>query len=101
MEPLLEVAFSRLAPVRVPRYARYPLGDGQALSVLESIIHHHAVFSGGDNTNRTDEKSVCVRQNSVSSSASSGDTTEFAMNFFTASKERSVLTLLSPCIIFA
>lgn len=31
LEPLLSARFSMLAPVNVPRYAKYPLGNGQPL----------------------------------------------------------------------
>ncbi len=95
LEPLLEPAFSRLAPIRVPRYSRYPVGDGQALSVLESIINHHAVFAGDANGAKEGEKAAAGRQNSLSSSASSGDNTDFAMSFF-SSCECSTTFLSAP-----
>lgn len=35
LEPLLSARFSILAPVNVPRYAKYPLGNGQPLHLRE------------------------------------------------------------------
>lgn len=35
MEPLLSARFSMLAPVNVPRYAKYPLGNGQPYHLCE------------------------------------------------------------------
>jgi len=35
LEPLLSARFSILSPVNVPRYAKYPLGNGQPLHLCE------------------------------------------------------------------
>lgn len=35
LEPLLSARFSMLAPVNIPRYAKYPLGNGQPLHLCE------------------------------------------------------------------
>ncbi|UYV77743.1 PITPNM2, partial [Cordylochernes scorpioides] len=37
LEPLLSARFSQMAPVNVPRYQKYPLGDGQPTHLLEYI----------------------------------------------------------------
>lgn len=39
LEPLLSARFSILAPVNVPRYAKYPLGNGQPLHLCELPSH--------------------------------------------------------------
>ncbi|XP_022208491.2 protein retinal degeneration B isoform X3 [Drosophila obscura] len=49
LEPLLSARFSILSPVNVPRYAKYPLGNGQALHLLEVIQSHPQHFNDGNN----------------------------------------------------
>ncbi|XP_039499865.1 protein retinal degeneration B isoform X1 [Drosophila santomea] len=49
LEPLLSARFSILAPVNVPRYAKYPLGNGQPLHLLEVIQSHPQHFNDGNN----------------------------------------------------
>ncbi|ALC49367.1 vib [Drosophila busckii] len=47
LEPLLSARFSILSPVNVPRYAKYPLGNGQPLHLLEVIQSHPQHFNDG------------------------------------------------------
>ncbi|XP_013118765.2 protein retinal degeneration B isoform X1 [Stomoxys calcitrans] len=49
LEPLLSARFSMLPPVNIPRYAKYPLGNGQPLHLLEVIQSHPHHFSEGHN----------------------------------------------------
>ncbi|XP_015041504.2 protein retinal degeneration B isoform X2 [Drosophila pseudoobscura] len=49
LEPLLSARFSILSPVNVPRYAKYPLGSGQPLHLLEVIQSHPQHFNDGNN----------------------------------------------------
>lgn len=44
IEPLISGRFSRLAPVKVARYAKYPLGDGQPYHLLECIQSNAQLF---------------------------------------------------------
>uniref|UniRef100_A0A8C6TFI2 Membrane-associated phosphatidylinositol transfer protein 3 n=1 Tax=Neogobius melanostomus TaxID=47308 RepID=A0A8C6TFI2_9GOBI len=44
LEPLLQSVFHRLPPFAVPRYQRYPLGDGRTMLLDESIQGHFNVF---------------------------------------------------------
>lgn len=44
LEPLLQPVFHRLPPFAVPRYQRYPLGDGRTMLLDESIQGHCNVF---------------------------------------------------------
>lgn len=39
IEPLLSARFSMLPPVNIPRYAKYPLGNGQPYHLCKCIIH--------------------------------------------------------------
>ncbi|MEQ2246799.1 Membrane-associated phosphatidylinositol transfer protein 3 [Ilyodon furcidens] len=48
LEPLLQPLFHKLPPFAVPRYQRYPLGDGRSLLIAESIQTNPAVFLEGD-----------------------------------------------------
>ncbi|XP_050740641.1 protein retinal degeneration B isoform X2 [Drosophila biarmipes] len=48
LEPLLSARFSILSPVNVPRYAKYPLGNGQPLHLLEVIQSHPQHFNDGN-----------------------------------------------------
>ncbi|XP_029833726.2 protein retinal degeneration B isoform X2 [Ixodes scapularis] len=47
LEPLLSARFSQLPPVNVPRYQKYPLGDGQPLHLLEYLQSHAHLFVEG------------------------------------------------------
>ncbi|XP_078785880.1 membrane-associated phosphatidylinositol transfer protein 3 isoform X2 [Oryzias latipes] len=44
LEPLLQPLFHKLPPFAVPRYQRYPLGDGRTQLIAESIQSHQSVF---------------------------------------------------------
>uniref|UniRef100_A0AAY4AQ92 Membrane-associated phosphatidylinositol transfer protein 3 n=1 Tax=Denticeps clupeoides TaxID=299321 RepID=A0AAY4AQ92_9TELE len=49
LEPLLHPAFNELPPFAVPRYQRYPLGDGRsnligATPAVSLILHSHTLF---------------------------------------------------------
>ncbi|KAM4589593.1 membrane-associated phosphatidylinositol transfer protein 3 isoform 2-T2 [Fundulus diaphanus] len=48
LEPLLQPLFHKLPPFAVPRYQRYPLGDGRSLLTAESIQSNPGVFLEGD-----------------------------------------------------
>ncbi|KAK4812341.1 hypothetical protein QYF61_017118 [Mycteria americana] len=44
LEPLLETRFHLLPPFSVPRYQRYPLGDGRSHQLGDAIHSHSALF---------------------------------------------------------
>ncbi|XP_031429067.1 membrane-associated phosphatidylinositol transfer protein 3 isoform X1 [Clupea harengus] len=44
LEPLLNTDFHRLPPSAVPRYQRYPLGDGRSALIADNIHAHPEVF---------------------------------------------------------
>ncbi|NXU54366.1 PITM3 protein, partial [Turnix velox] len=44
LEPLLEKKFHLLPPFTVPRYQRYPLGDGRSHQLGDAIHKHSALF---------------------------------------------------------
>ncbi|XP_038615545.1 membrane-associated phosphatidylinositol transfer protein 3 isoform X1 [Tachyglossus aculeatus] len=44
LEPLLEKKFCLLPPFSVPRYQRYPLGDGRSHLLVDTIQHHSSLF---------------------------------------------------------
>ncbi|XP_062872525.1 membrane-associated phosphatidylinositol transfer protein 3 [Trichomycterus rosablanca] len=44
LEPLLNSYFHRLPPFPVPRYQRYPLGDGRSTLIADGIHSHPDVF---------------------------------------------------------
>ncbi|XP_061575593.1 membrane-associated phosphatidylinositol transfer protein 3 isoform X2 [Cololabis saira] len=48
LEPLLQPLFHKLPPFAVPRYQRYPLGDGRTLLIAEGIQGHPSVFLESD-----------------------------------------------------
>ncbi|KAK9521054.1 hypothetical protein VZT92_020893 [Zoarces viviparus] len=50
LEPLLQPLFHKLPPYAVPRYQRYPLGDGRSMLIAESIQGHSNVFLEGEQT---------------------------------------------------
>ncbi|XP_063762290.1 membrane-associated phosphatidylinositol transfer protein 3 [Eleginops maclovinus] len=50
LEPLLQPLFHKLPPFAVPRYQRYPLGDGRSMLIAESIQSHPNVFLEGGKT---------------------------------------------------
>ncbi|XP_066520457.1 membrane-associated phosphatidylinositol transfer protein 3 isoform X1 [Hoplias malabaricus] len=47
LEPLLHSQFHRLPPFSVPRYQRYPLGDGRSTLIADEIHIHSDVFLDG------------------------------------------------------
>ncbi|XP_039454181.1 membrane-associated phosphatidylinositol transfer protein 3 isoform X3 [Oreochromis aureus] len=49
LEPLLQPLFHKLPPFAVPRYQRYPLGDGRSV-LIDSIQSHPNVFLEGEQT---------------------------------------------------
>ncbi|XP_031633989.1 protein retinal degeneration B isoform X3 [Contarinia nasturtii] len=52
LEPLISARFSLLPPVNIPRYAKYPLGNGQPYHLLELIQSHPQMFSTNDGHQR-------------------------------------------------
>ena len=52
LEPLLSAKFSRVPPINVPRYQKYPMGDGASLSLIEFIQSHPSLFSSAEGSNR-------------------------------------------------
>ncbi|TEA41365.1 hypothetical protein DBR06_SOUSAS7910037 [Sousa chinensis] len=44
LEPLLERRFHALPPLSIPRYQRYPLGDGCSTLLADALQAHNAVF---------------------------------------------------------
>ncbi|XP_069471138.1 membrane-associated phosphatidylinositol transfer protein 3 isoform X2 [Ambystoma mexicanum] len=53
LEPLLEKCFHMLPPFIVPRYQRYPLGDGKSSLLADTIHGNSALFVENVNTNAT------------------------------------------------
>lgn len=47
LEPLISARFSMLPPINIPRYAKYPLGNGQPYHLLELIQTSPHMFSDG------------------------------------------------------
>ncbi|CAL4124988.1 unnamed protein product, partial [Meganyctiphanes norvegica] len=45
LEPLISARFSLLPPIVIPRYTKYPLGDGYPTHLLECIQAHGNVFA--------------------------------------------------------
>ncbi|GAB0094369.1 protein retinal degeneration B [Sergentomyia squamirostris] len=58
LEPLISARFSMLAPVNIPRYAKYPLGNGQPYHLLELIQSSPHLFSDGLHTRRLSDTSL-------------------------------------------
>ncbi len=48
MEPLLSARFSKVPPINVPRYQKYPMGDGASLSLIEFIQANPALFTNAE-----------------------------------------------------
>ncbi|XP_036380458.1 membrane-associated phosphatidylinositol transfer protein 3-like isoform X1 [Megalops cyprinoides] len=53
LEPLLHPNFHQLPPFAVPRYQRYPLGDGRSTLIADTIHSNPAVFLEGGSSPRT------------------------------------------------
>ena len=49
VEPLLSARFSRVPPVNVARYQKYPMGDGACLSLIEFIQSNVGLFVDNKN----------------------------------------------------
>ncbi|XP_040856508.1 membrane-associated phosphatidylinositol transfer protein 3 isoform X2 [Ochotona curzoniae] len=50
LEPLLEPKFHLVPPVSVPRYQRFPLGDGQSLLLADALHTHSPLFLEGSSS---------------------------------------------------
>ena len=45
IEPLLSAPFSRVPPINVSRYQKYPMGDGACYSLIEFIQGNNGLFA--------------------------------------------------------
>ncbi|KAF8567549.1 hypothetical protein P879_04563 [Paragonimus westermani] len=45
IEPLLHPRFEQIPPVVIPQYARYPLGDSQPTSLVETLVRQTKLFA--------------------------------------------------------
>lgn len=50
LEPLLSARFANTKPVAVPRYQRYPLGDGKSNSLADFVQNNPQLFQDGQAT---------------------------------------------------
>ncbi|XP_069134986.1 protein retinal degeneration B-like isoform X2 [Argopecten irradians] len=64
LEPLLHNSFKHIFPVKVPRYTKFPVGDGEPIHVVETIQSNLSLFI---NNRRGSAGPSLQRQNSVSS----------------------------------
>ncbi|XP_030750427.1 protein retinal degeneration B isoform X2 [Sitophilus oryzae] len=58
LEPLISARFSILPPVNVPRYAKYPLGNGQPYHLLEILQTNPQMFNDQAQPRRLSEVSI-------------------------------------------
>ncbi|XP_057661386.1 protein retinal degeneration B isoform X6 [Diorhabda carinulata] len=58
LEPLLSARFSILAPVNIPRYAKYPLGNGQPYHLVEILQSNPQMFNDNIQPRRLSEVSI-------------------------------------------
>ncbi|ELU13727.1 hypothetical protein CAPTEDRAFT_169194 [Capitella teleta] len=62
LEPLIQEKFKLLAPMKIPRYQKFPLGDGQSIHFVESVQGHSEVLLR--------DSSPCKRRHSAISTSS-------------------------------
>ncbi|XP_066502066.1 PITP-less RdgB-like protein [Hoplias malabaricus] len=53
LEPLLHPSLTQLPPFPVPRYQRYPLGDGRSTLISETVVKHQLDGSGAPDAGQT------------------------------------------------
>jgi len=58
LEPLISARFSMLSPVNIPRYAKFPLGNGQPYHLLELIQTSPHMFSDIPGPRRLSDSSI-------------------------------------------
>ncbi|KAL1501307.1 hypothetical protein ABEB36_006651 [Hypothenemus hampei] len=58
LEPLISARFSILAPMNVPRYVKYPLGNGQSYHLLEILQANPQIFNDQSLPRRLSEVSI-------------------------------------------
>ncbi|XP_029111156.1 membrane-associated phosphatidylinositol transfer protein 3 isoform X2 [Scleropages formosus] len=75
LEPLLHPHFHRLPPFAMPRYQRYPLGDGRSALIADSIHGHPEVFSEEGPSPKEDEPGGDGPRRASLTSVSSGMST--------------------------
>ncbi|GAB6028613.1 hypothetical protein CHUAL_004450 [Chamberlinius hualienensis] len=75
LEPLISLVFSRLQPVKIARYAKYPLGDGHPCHLLECIHSsaHQFLETLGGNVPVTPGSSRRLSEASIQSAMSGVD----------------------------
>ncbi|XP_002737070.2 membrane-associated phosphatidylinositol transfer protein 3-like [Saccoglossus kowalevskii] len=59
LEPLLDVKFSLLPPSTVPRYQKFPLGDGHSINIGDIIHSNSFLFGEGGGSNLQRHPSQC------------------------------------------
>ncbi|XP_060064604.1 protein retinal degeneration B-like [Ylistrum balloti] len=64
LEPMLHSSFKHIFPIKVPRYTKFPVGDGEPIHVVETIQSNLSLFI---NNRRGSTGPSLQRQNSVSS----------------------------------
>ncbi|XP_040577128.1 protein retinal degeneration B isoform X4 [Lepeophtheirus salmonis] len=65
IEPLLSARFSRVPPVNVSRYQKYPMGDGTCLSLIEFIQSNPGIFGVDNSRPTTPGKSRRLSEDSI------------------------------------
>lgn len=70
LEPLLNDNFRHLSPVKIARYSKFPLGDGEPVHVVEAVQSNLKIFSENWRGNSTQGPPMLKRQSSDSSMTS-------------------------------
>ncbi|XP_041348927.1 protein retinal degeneration B-like [Gigantopelta aegis] len=74
LEPLIQIGFRHIAPIKISRYSKFPLGDVETIHVVETIQNHLSLFSDNRRHSSSPVHSTMQRRCSGSSinSATSG-----------------------------
>lgn len=103
LEPLINTTFRHIAPIKVSRHSKYPLGDGEPIHVVETIQSNMSLFLG---TRKSSNGHILQRQNSITSVASNmsgmGENTVSVISHITSKwwgNKRLDYVLYSPDIL--
>jgi hypothetical protein len=99
IEPLLSARFAHTRPISVPRYQRYPLGDGKSSNLVDFINTNPQLFynnnnDGGGGTSTPTPPGRLQQQQRRQSENSNGEQSDLFFLSFSLSPSLIILRLI-------
>ncbi|XP_071093822.1 protein retinal degeneration B-like [Haliotis cracherodii] len=70
LEPLVQGGFRHVPPIKISRFSKFPLGDGEPIHVVETVQNHLSLFTDGHRHSVSPGHPSLQRQSSTSSVSS-------------------------------